>query len=166
MIRSSSLIYFQLCILINCSCQSSLTNKVWSSEYNDMQNNSLALYTFEYKNESQADVLMWLDFTGEKDYISYFSKQKGDYSVSNMIYENLLSSNNMQLGYSFLKLLKPKESFRFHFYARSKSEIEKQLERLKKSIKNVKLEKIIERYKFNSKTIPSYSGNDVFISIY
>lgn len=163
--KNSSLMFFQLLLILNCSCQSNLTSKVWSSEYIDMQSNSLALCTFEYKNESQADVLLWLDFTGNEDYIYYFSKQKGDYSLSTMIYENLLSANNMQLGYSFLKLLKPMESFRFHFYASSKSEIEKKIEMLKNSIRNVELEKIIKRYKFNRKTMPSYSGNDVVINL-
>ncbi len=99
---------------MNCSCQNNLSHKILSNnKYIDIYNNQVQHYTIEYKNESKGIILMWVDFTEEKNIDTYFRAQKGDFNLSFLIYENLLTSCNMQIGNSFMKVMAPLETFKF-----------------------------------------------------
>lgn len=153
----------QMFVYTSCSCQNYLISTAINNEYIDIERKSIRFFTIEYKNKEDEELLLWLDFSDEKNIDSFFVKTRGDYSLRNMIYENILHSNNMQIGSTFIKILKPFESFRFHVRLNMNYDKEKLLMYFNLHLRSTKLDNIMNKFKFNNDVFPSYSGQDVFL---
>ena len=156
----------QIFIFINCSCQNNLSYKILSNnKYIDIYDNHVRHFTIEYKNESTEIILIWVDFAEEKSIDTYFRVQKGDFNLSFLIYENLLTSSNMQIGSSFMKVMAPLETFKFQIGLKYIGGAEKELNKFQACIQSAPLDIILNKFKFHTKTFPSYIGNEILINL-
>lgn len=165
MINRINLLVFQSLLMLNCSCQTALNTSLKLNEYIGINDNHVEYITIEYTNDNKNDVLVWVDFSQNEDRNYFFRNRQGDFSLSDLIYERLITDKSMKVGVTFLKILKPSEKLRFHILDSNHFQNnEINVEQFKKCVKSDLLSNILEKYKFDHRSMPSYSGFDVLIN--
>ena len=87
--------------------------------YNGIINQKQILERIQITNYSNEDYITWVDLDpitdkSNKDIIhDFFKKRKGDFSFMQMMHEDLIEEQSINVGYSFIKNIKPKETFSY-----------------------------------------------------
>ena len=106
-------------ITINAQClihYDTITNKY----YNGIIEEREIIDKYQITNNSDENYLTWValepinDRTDIELVHDYFKKRKGDFNLVEMMFENLLDSLPINIGYSFIKNIAPKESFSYY----------------------------------------------------
>ncbi len=106
-------------ITINAQClihYDTITNKY----YNGITEEREIIDKYQITNNSDENYLTWValepinDRTDIELVHDYFKKRKGDFNLVEMMFENLLDSLPINIGYSFIKNIAPKESFSYY----------------------------------------------------
>lgn len=106
-------------ITINAQClihYDTITNKY----YNGITEKREIIDKYQITNNSYENYLTWValepinDRTDIELVHDYFKKRKGDFNLVEMMFENLLDSLPINIGYSFIKNIAPKESFSYY----------------------------------------------------
>jgi hypothetical protein len=106
-------------ITINAQClihYDTITNKY----YNGITEEREIIDKYQITNNSYENYLTWValepinDRTDIELVHDYFKKRKGDFNLVEMMFENLLDSLPINIGYSFIKNIAPKESFSYY----------------------------------------------------
>ncbi len=93
-----------------------ITNKY----YNGITEEREIIDKYQITNNSDENYLTWValepinDRTDIELVHDYFKKRKGDFNLVEMMFENLLDSLPINIGYSFIKNIAPKESFSYY----------------------------------------------------
>lgn len=75
---------------------------------------------YQITNNSDENYLTWVALepinnrTDIELVHDYFKKRKGDFSLIEMMFENILDSLSVSVGYTFIKDIAPKESFSYY----------------------------------------------------
>lgn len=113
------LIILSSTITINAQClihYDTITNKY----YNGIIEEREIIDKYQITNNSDENYLTWValepinDRTDIELVHDYFKKRKGDFNLVEMMFENLLDSLPINIGYSFIKNIAPKESFSYY----------------------------------------------------
>ena len=106
-------------ITINAQClihYDTITNNY----YNGITEEGEIIDKYLITNNSDENYLTWValepinDRTDIELVHDYFKKRKGDFNLVEMMFENLLDSLPINIGYSFIKNIAPKESFSYY----------------------------------------------------
>ncbi len=110
---------FVFCIIkLNAQCQISI-DTVLITYFNGVIEQPEIIENYKINNNSNEDYFTWISLvpTKNKSYTDlvydFFKKTKGDFSYTQMMYENLLDAQNIAIGYSFIKNIKAGETFTY-----------------------------------------------------
>lgn len=87
--------------------------------FNGITEQNQTIDNYQITNNSNEDYLTWVSLvpTNNKSDIElirdFFKKRKGDFSLMEMIYENLLDEQPISIGYSFIKNIAIGETFSY-----------------------------------------------------
>jgi len=104
---------------LNAQCQIHI-DTVSFSYYNGITEQPQTIDNYQITNNSGEDYLTWVSLvpTNDKSNIElirdFFKKRKGDFSLIEMIYENLLDEQPISIGYSFIKNILAGETFSYY----------------------------------------------------
>lgn len=161
--RNVVLIAISLFLCTSTSCQSNLSRTLNVNRYFTNNNDSVYFATFEFVNTGNSDIVIWIGENQNQDEKQYFLKRKKDFSLSELIYQRLLSADEMIIGQSFLKKLKPLEKLRFHVFLNEDKSEQAQITKFENLVKSSQFSDILMKYKFDIEFFPSYQGNDIII---
>ena len=121
----------------------------------------------EYTNYSDSTYYFWiydkeLNQSQSELIRLYFSALHQDFTLSNLIYENLLSEENMALKKSFIKKLYPNKRFSIHVSSNTLNE-DNLVKIIKSKVVIVNESDVINKYKFNLLSVPSFTSEDLFL---
>lgn len=97
-----------------------LIDSVSFGYYNAITKQHQIIDKYQITNNSEENYLTWValepinDRTDIELVHDYFKKRKGDFNLVEMMFENLLDSLPINIGYSFIKNIAPKESFSYY----------------------------------------------------
>ena len=110
---------FLLCMTsLSAQCQIHI-DTVSFRYYNGITSQTQIIDNYQITNNSNEDYLTWVSLvpTNNKSNIElthdFFKKRKGDFSLMEMIYENLLDEQPISIGYSFIKNIAIGETFSY-----------------------------------------------------
>lgn len=88
--------------------------------FDEFANSDINIKSYIITNNTKEDYVTWvssdyIDSNSNEEAIRrYFNKQIGDFSLSSLLYENLLNSSlTNRIGSTFMKRIKPKETFQY-----------------------------------------------------
>jgi len=84
-----------------------------------------SILTCNITNICTEDVLIWVDDdttlkSNQEKIYSYFIKQKGDFSLVQLVNENIINDIDIIVFYNFIKILHPDESFQINIICKEK----------------------------------------------
>ncbi|MCL1937501.1 MAG: hypothetical protein FWF52_03780 [Candidatus Azobacteroides sp.] len=94
------------------------------SYFNGITEQEQTIDNYKITNNSNEEYLTWVSLipTKSKSNIElihdFFMKRKGDFNLIEMINENLLDDKSINIGYSFIKNIFPRDTF-FYFIAKT-----------------------------------------------
>lgn len=110
---------FLFCTMdLNAQCQIHI-DTVSFCYFNGITAQTQIIDNYQITNNSNEDYLTWVSLipTNNKSNIElirdFFKKRKGDFSLIEMIYENLLDEQPISIGYSFIKNIAAGETFSY-----------------------------------------------------
>lgn len=110
---------FLFCTMdLNAQCQIHI-DTVSFCYFNGITAQTQIIDNYQIINNSNEDYLTWVSLipTNNKSNIElirdFFKKRKGDFSLMEMIYENLLDEQPISIGYSFIKNIAAGETFSY-----------------------------------------------------
>ena len=104
-----------------------LIDSVSFGYYNGINNQHQIIDKYQITNNSEENYLTWValepinDRTDIELVHDYFKKRKGDFNLIEMMFENLLDSLPISIGYTFIKNIAPKESFSYFISKKEKA---------------------------------------------
>lgn len=114
-----------ICISISASlnliaqCNGIVDTIIANRYYNAFIKDCQIVEEYRISNNSSEEYVTWIS----KDAISgktpkelihdYFQKIKGDFNLVSLFYENLLDNKQVTIGHTFMKIIKPNESFSY-----------------------------------------------------
>lgn len=113
-------IYLFFTMSLNAQCQIHIDTASFSY-FNGITEQTQTIDNYQITNNSNEDYLTWVSLVpiNNKSNIElvhdFFKKRKGDFSLVEMIYENLLDEQPISIGYSFMKNIIPGETFSYFF---------------------------------------------------
>lgn len=87
--------------------------------YNALTKDCQVVEEYRISNNSSEEYVTWISqdaISGKtpKELIhDYFQKIKGDFNLVSLFYENLLNNKQVAIGYTFMKIIRPNESFSY-----------------------------------------------------
>ncbi len=115
-------LYFLLFIFSAVTCSREVSPSVEKREsqyYDSIRGQEVYITEYLINNQSDNCYYTWLlpqpQFSGEKCITHYFFKPNGDFSLSQLINDNIIFNEGFVpvLGYSFIKLILPGQSFSY-----------------------------------------------------
>lgn len=115
------LIYICLSVSLNLAAQCGgimdtiITNRYYNAFTKDCQ----VVEEYRFSNNSSEEYVTWISQdevsgkTPEELIHDYFQKVKGDFNLVSLFYENLLDNKQVAIGHTFMKIIKPNESFSY-----------------------------------------------------
>jgi hypothetical protein len=99
------------------------------SYYNGIIDKNVIIEDFRITNNSSEEYLTWVSLEPINDRPNtelvhdYFKKRKGDFSLIEAMFENLLDEQPTTIGYSFIKNINPGETFHYYIAKNDKSSV-------------------------------------------
>lgn len=120
MINNILISIFLSCVVdINAQCQMHV-DTISFRYYNGITSQIQIIDNYQITNNTNEEYLTWVSLTSKNDKSNieliwdYFMRRKGDYSLMEMICENLLSRQQFSMGYSFVKNIAVGETFSYY----------------------------------------------------
>ena len=109
-----------LVCFFNLTANSVYIDTVYCNYYNNLVKQKQLIVNYKLKNISDEDYLTWVSITpvekkSDRELVyEFFKQRKGDFSWLQMMYEGLLETQIMNVGYSFIKNIHPNETFSYY----------------------------------------------------